>query len=356
MGLSSGRGSTRPTLPGSREARGLRGTTFGPVPSRRFGRSLGINNIPRRVCTYSCVYCQVGRAMQVYCDRRVFFGAGPITTAVLRRIEDAGRACEPIDCLTFIPDGEPTLDVGLGRAIHVLRALGIPIAVVTNGSLLSRADVRAALAEADRVSVKVDAVHEESWRTIDRPHRRMALGPIMNGMRTFASTFEGTLLTETMLVEGVNDSDAETRATAAFVRELDPETAYLTVPTRPPAEPWALPPDERVLARAHEVFCAHHPRVELLIGHEGEAIASTGNPAEDLLALTGVHPVREGALSRLLARAGASWQTVEKLLESGRLVEVRYGAHRYYMHARPGRLRGAGPEPREADRGLHPPR
>ncbi len=334
-------GGSRPALPTSHEARGLRGTAFGPVPSRRFGCSLGINNIPPKVCTYSCVYCQVGRAVQVHSDRRAFFGASAVTTAVRRRVEAALRASQQVDSLTFVPDGEPTLDVGLERSIHVLRDLGIPIAVLTNGSLLTRSDVRAALAEADHVSLKVDTVRDVTWRRINRPHRRLDLAGILDGMLTFASGFEGTLSTETMLVAGLNDDEDELRATGAFVSELNPETAYLTVPTRPPAEGWVVPPEEAVLARAHEIFRRFHPRVELLLGFEGEGFVSAGDPVEDLLAITSVHPMREAAVRRLLARGGAGWDVVEELVERGALTETRYGGHRFYVRA----VRGAGAQP-----------
>jgi len=329
-------GGSRPALPTSHEARGLRGTAFGPVPSRRFGCSLGINNVPPKVCTYSCVYCQVGRAVQVHSDRRAFFGASAVTAAVRRRVEAALRAAQPIDFLTFVPDGEPTLDVGLERSIHVLRDLGVPIAVLTNGSLLTHSDVRAALSEADHVSLKVDTVREGTWRRINRPHRRLELAAILDGMVAFAASFEGSLSTETMLVTGLNDGEDEVRATAAFVADLNPETAYVTVPTRPPAESWAVSPDEGALARAHEIFCRFHPRVELLLGYEGEAFVSTGDPVEDLLCITAVHPMREAAVRRLLDRGGAAWGVVEELVASGALVEVRYGPRRYFVRALPG--------------------
>jgi len=329
-------GGSRPALPTSHEARGLRGTAFGPVPSRRFGCSLGINNIPPKVCTYSCVYCQVGRALQVHSDRRAFFGASAVTAAVRRRVEAAARAGQPIDCITFVPDGEPTLDIGLERSVHVLHDLGIPIAVLTNGSLLTRSDVRAALAEADHVSLKVDTVREETWRRINRPHRRLKLDAILDGMVAFSESFGGFLSTETMLVSGLNDGDSELRATAAFVSDLNPATAYVTVPTRPPAEPWAVAPDEGALARAREIFRRFHPRVELLLGYEGDAFAPTGDPVEDLLCITGVHPMREAAVRRLLARGGTGWGVVEDLVASGALAEVRYGPHRYFVRATPG--------------------
>ena len=173
---------------------------FGPVPSRRLGRSLGINNIPPKVCTYSCVYCQVGRTLKMQVERQAFYAPQEVTQAVRDGIERAGKASEPIDYLTFVPDGEPTLDVNLGREIALLRSLGVPVAVISNGTLIWRDDVRADLMAADWVSLKVDATREEVWRGIDRPHGHLRLSAILEGMLEFAQVYEGDLVTETMLV------------------------------------------------------------------------------------------------------------------------------------------------------------
>ena len=293
------------------------------------GRSARI--IPPKACTYSCVYCQLGRTLRLRTGRQQFRQLGAVVAAVRQKVESARRAGERVDYLTFVPDGEPTLDANLGRTIRLLRPLDIPIAVISNGSLLDREDVRAELAEADWVSFKIDAVHEEIWRRVDRPHRRLRLGPILDGMREFAARFAGQLATETMVLADVNDGELELRATAEFVGELRPATAYLAVPTRPPAEDWVRPACEAALARAYEVFRAWHSHVELLIGYEGDAFASTGDPRDDLLGITAVHPMREAAVRKLVERAGAGWDLVTDLLREGKLVEVEYGAHRYYL-------------------------
>lgn len=317
---------------------------FGPVPSRRLGRSLGINNIPPKVCTYSCVYCQLGRTLRVQTRRRIFQQPETVVTAVEEKVESARRAGEPIDYLTFVPDGEPTLDARLGETIRSLRALDIPIAVISNGALVDREDVRADLAEADWVSLKVDAVGEETWRRVDRPHGRLRLGLILEGMREFAAGFAGELTTETMVLAGLNDAEAALCATAEFAGELCPAVAYLAAPTRPPAEDWARPASEVAMARAYEVFRAWHGRVQLLVGYEGDAFAATGDPREDLLGITAVHPMREAAVRRLVERAGAGWDLVTDLILRGELVEVGYGAHTYY-------LRPIGPRPHRGGRG-----
>jgi wyosine [tRNA(Phe)-imidazoG37] synthetase (radical SAM superfamily) len=304
---------------------------FGPVPSRRLGRSLGINHIPPKVCTYSCAYCQLGRTIRMRAKRQAFFEPAEVEAAVRDQIAAAQRSGEPIDFLAFVPDGEPTLDVNLGRSIRALRTFGIPIAVITNSSLLGDPEVRADLSEADWVSLKVDAVREACWRRIDRPHGDLALDSILEGARQFAVGFTGDLKTETMLLEGVNDGQEELRATARFLGEIRPKTAYISVPTRPPAEAWARAPGEDALARAFETFRERLSRVELLSGYEGDAFASSGDAKRDLLSITAVHPMRESAVLSTLAKSGAEWEVVLELLQTGELVEVTYGSHRYYL-------------------------
>ncbi|MFO7652330.1 MAG: radical SAM protein [Candidatus Krumholzibacteriia bacterium] len=304
---------------------------FGPVPSRRLGRSLGINNIPPKLCPYSCVYCQLGRTLKPTSVRQPFWGPGEVLAAVEAKVAASRRAGEPIDYLTFVPDGEPTLDANLGRTIRALRPLDIPIAVITNGALMPHDDVRDDLAEADWVSLKVDAASENVWRRIDRPHGRLRLEPILAGMRAFVDGFAGILATETMLLSDLNDSEAELRATAVLVGELHPAVAYLGVPTRPPTEPWALPAAESTIASAYEIFRERTDQVELLLGYEGDAFAATGDAREDLLAITAVHPMREAAVRQLIERDGGSWDLVPELIEHQQLVQVDYRGHRYFL-------------------------
>lgn len=140
---------------------------FGPVPSRRLGRSLGINNIPPKVCTYSCVYCQVGKTTRMQSGRVRFYDPQEIYMEVAQKVEKARQKGEAVDYLTFVPDGEPTMDVHLGEEIELLKSLGLKIAVITNGSLVWRQDVRADLAKADWVSFKIDSKRNGSsnWST-----------------------------------------------------------------------------------------------------------------------------------------------------------------------------------------------
>lgn len=304
---------------------------FGPVPSRRFGASLGVNNIPPKHCSYACVYCQLGRTLNMTVARQTFHDPLTIVGAVRSKLDACRERAVQVDVVTIVPDGEPTLDANLGRLIEGLAALGPPVAVITNSSLLDLPEVRAELALADWVSAKVDAVDPEVWRRVDRSHGMLQLGPILAGLRRFAHDFTGTLVTETMLLEGVNDGERQLEALADELAEVAPSIAYIAVPIRPPAEPWARPsPPARVL-RAFELLSRRVAKVELLVGDPPAPVASSGELERDLLAITAVHPLDEDAVVEL----GGGRQALEvaaSLVADGRLAAVPYRGRTFFLH------------------------
>lgn len=243
---------------------------FGPIPSRRLGRSLGINNIPPKICSYSCLYCQVGPTTDRVFEPRDFYPPAQIVEEVAARVTEVRARGEPIDYLSFVPDGEPTLDAGLAETIHLLRPLGIDIAVMTNGSLLWRDDVRRALDTADWVSVKVDAATGSIWQKLNRPHPDVDLTTVQNGIRRFAEEFTGDLVSETMLISGINDHVASLDAIGAVLRSIRPDTAYLAIPTRPTPYPNITAPDEDIVNRGYQILSRYVLRVCLLSGYEGD--------------------------------------------------------------------------------------
>jgi wyosine [tRNA(Phe)-imidazoG37] synthetase (radical SAM superfamily) len=304
---------------------------FGPVPSRRLGRSLGINNIPPKVCTYSCVYCQLGRTLQREVCRRAFFPPERIFIEVAEKAHAARAAGLPIDYLTFVPDGEPTLDINLGKEIEMLKPLGYRLAVISNASLIWDDGVKGDLERADYVSLKVDSVVETAWRRINRPARGLQLPAILEGIVEFSRRFRGYLATETMLVRGVNDDEPSLRQTAEFLSRAGPDKAYISVPIRPPAEGWAALPAEEDLNAAYQIFSERLADVELLVGEEGDQFASTGDVQRDLLAITAVHPMREAAVNSLLSSGGADGEVLWQLLKKGLLKETLYRGKKFYI-------------------------
>jgi len=302
---------------------------YGPVPSRRLGHSLGINNIPPKNCTYSCVYCQLGRTSDMDIKRKVFYQPLELARSVNDKIRQLRENNEPVDYLAFVPDGEPTLDINLGKEIDLLQDIGIKIAVITNSSLLWYEDVRRDLLKADWVSLKVDAVTPKVWHRINRPYKYIKLDNVLEGMADFARVFTGELTTETMLVKGFNDEAGEASAIAGFIAGLKPARSYLSMPTRPPAEQVA-PPNGQTLNNTYQVFSKKLNKVEYLTGYEGNTFTSTGDAADDLLSITAVHPMREDAVAELLNRLGSGWETVQRLITDGKLIELEYRNKKFY--------------------------
>jgi wyosine [tRNA(Phe)-imidazoG37] synthetase (radical SAM superfamily) len=212
---------------------------------------VGINNIPAKACTFSCVYCQVEPITQMWMERHSFYAPEDILQAVQSRVARAKEAAERVDYLAFVRDGEPTLDMNLGKEIRLLKTLEVPIGVITHSSLLWRNDVRNELGLADWVSLKIDAVQETIWRKINRPHKAIGLSLMLDGALAFAITYSGKLAIETMLFKGINDSDDCMKDIVDFLHRLQPDQAYLEIPTRPPAERWGRRPNEAALNRAY---------------------------------------------------------------------------------------------------------
>jgi wyosine [tRNA(Phe)-imidazoG37] synthetase (radical SAM superfamily) len=263
--------------------------------------------------------------------RQDFYSVKEIVESVKKRLEALHAAGDAVDYLSFVPDGEPTLDARLGREIEALKPFGIRIAVITNGSLLWREDVRRELMNADWVSMKVDAAQRNIWRRTDRPVRRLELQKIIDGTHAFANEYKGTLVTETMLVEGVNDGEDNIEDVAGAIQILSPSTAYILTPTRPPAEKWVRPVAGAALTRACNIFRRHLADVQVLAEYEGNAFANAGDIAAELLATTAVHPLREDAVRALLAGVKADWSVVECLVRQGQLRRTEYGRRTFYV-------------------------
>jgi wyosine [tRNA(Phe)-imidazoG37] synthetase (radical SAM superfamily) len=264
-------------------------------------------------------------------ERCPFYEPEEIFIAVKKKVKNALREGEAIDYLTFVPDGEPTLDINLGREMDRLKTLGIKVAVITNGSLIYHNDVKKDLMKADWVSLKFDSTWKASWRKINRPHRDLELSLIMKGMLEFSKIFPGKLVTETMLVEGISTEADILKEMAEFLTRLNPAKAYLAIPTRPPAENWVHPPAPEDINVAFQVFHENLNQVEYLIGYEGDAFAFTGNVEEDLLSITSVHPMRESAVHDFLKKANADWSTVNKLITQNKLAKTDYEGQKFYL-------------------------
>lgn len=298
---------------------------FGPVPSRRLGQSLGIDPIPFKTCNWNCVYCQLGRTTPLANVRRNYFPPEEIVNEVSAALE----AHQPgdIDWVTFVGSGEPTLHASLGWMIRQVKSMtSIPVAVITNGSLLSQPDVRKELLAADAVLPTLDAGSEKLYRAINRPHPAFSFDSLVEGLFAFRAVYTGRLWLEVMLVQGLNDTESALRELAAVVQRIHPDEVHINLPVRPPAEPWVKPPNEEGLMRATALLGGIAHVVTPAVG-----VFDLSGYANVLDAVVGVitrHPMLEDDLLRTLDR----WQpaqvreAVAELEASGRArMVLRYG-------------------------------
>ncbi len=305
---------------------------YGPVPSRRLGQSIGVNNIPPKTCSYSCIYCQLGRTDRMQIKRRAFYKPEDICHEAETKLKQLEAENRRADYFSFVPDGEPTLDINLGAEIGLLKQFNIKIAVITNASLLWMDEVKEDLMKADWVSVSVDAAEEDIWHKIDRPHGTLSHKEILNGMIEFSKEYQGTLVTETMLVEGVNDHEACIGKIAEQLSLIRPSKAYILVPSRPPAESSVKRASKASLSSAARIIRnISGADVECITGDEKEeGFFFTESVADDLLSIASVHPVREDIIDELLRKRKADKKIVTEMLEKGELLEFQYEGKKFY--------------------------
>lgn len=224
---------------------------YGPVPSRRLGISLGVDIIPFKNCSYDCIYCQVGRTTNHTTDRSCFV---PIDL-VINQIKEIVERNNDIDYITLSGSGEPTLNSDMGEIIRRIKDFTkIPVAVLTNGSLLWKMDVRDDLSEADLVVPSVDAVSEQVFRKVNHPVEGLSCRKVLEGIRKFCSDYGGRVYVEVMLVREINDSEEEIGKISEFVRELRADKIQLNTVVRPPSQPDAKPLGEQELLRIKALF------------------------------------------------------------------------------------------------------
>jgi wyosine [tRNA(Phe)-imidazoG37] synthetase (radical SAM superfamily) len=266
--------------------------------------------------------------MQVH--RRKFYQPDELLADV-EKLLNTQSPDEKVDFLTFVPDGEPTLDINLGQEIEMMKGTGVNIAVISNASLIWMEEVSDELQNANWVSLKVDAFTPEVWQEVDRPQGSLIHQEILDGIVKFSKNFRGKLVTETMLVDGINDSPGELEKIASFLKGLDSYMSYISIPIRPPAEASVLPPPEDRINTAFQIFTQHGLNTELLTGYEGNTFGTTGNVENDLLAITSVHPMRQDAVDTFLEKAGTDPGIVNALVKDNKLTRLEYAGNVFYL-------------------------
>jgi wyosine [tRNA(Phe)-imidazoG37] synthetase (radical SAM superfamily) len=289
---------------------------FGPVPSRRLGKSLGIDPIPLKTCNWNCVYCQLGRTSPLTLERGDFAPRQVIVFEVEKALRylHSGEA----DWITFVGSGEPTLHRDMGWMIRQVKACSdLPVAVITNGSLLFLQEVREELSAADAVMPTLDAGNDWLYRLINRAAPRFSFDRLVQGLIQFRKMYSGKLWVETMLVGGMNDTESVLQEIALILESVRPDLVHITLPVRPPAEAGIRPADEMGLERARTILGEVAP-VSIPEAAEAQALR-VGNLSEIILSIVTRHPMQEKELIILLNR----WSTEEVLAAISELVDKK---------------------------------
>ena len=300
---------------------------YGPVPSRRLGQSLGIDTIPLKTCNWNCVYCQLGRTVPLTNERCEYFPREEILSEVQETL--TSHKAGEIDWVTFVGSGEPTLHTSIGWLIRqVKRITDLPVAVITNGSLLYLPEVRQDLIAADAVLPSLDAGTAKLYRQINRPYPEITYERFLGGIVDFQRRYWGKLWIEVMLVRDLNDSEEALGEIAEAIGQIGPDEVHINVPTRPPVETWVQPPDDEGLMRASAILGDFAQVV-----HPAEGtfdLSGYDNPLDAIVSIITRHPMRQEQIERSLTQLAPEQveQSLVDLETSGRAQMVeRYGIH-----------------------------
>ncbi len=299
---------------------------FGPVPSRRLGRSLGIDVTPLKTCSFDCLFCQCGCTTNLVTERDEFVPFDEVCAELERWLAEDGAT----DYITFAGSGEPTLYSRLGELIDFIKArTDIPVIVLSNGTLLYRPEVREETARADIVKVSLSAWNDESFRTINRPAPDLSFERLLSGERNFRSVFSGQLWVEVFLMEGVNAEPEQVQQIADFVAKVHPDKIHLNTAVRPPAETMARPVAKEKLKEFSNVFT---PPAEVIASFDATPAVPTDElSADELVSLIHRHPSTAAQLAELYVADITAVQTALTLLvEEGKLQKETRDGDVYY--------------------------
>ncbi|MGB9894249.1 MAG: radical SAM protein [Candidatus Saccharicenans sp.] len=299
---------------------------YGPVPSRRLGYSLGVDLLPFKTCSLSCIYCQLGRTKKTTVRRHQFFSEKQI----LEEIRDFLKTGVRVDFITFSGSGEPTLSRSIGWLIRKIKKITrIPVAVLTNSTLLSRAAVRKDLVAADIVVPSLDAATQKIFEKINRPHPSLKSEKIIEGLIKFRQQFKGQLWLEILLVKGINDSPAHLQKLKKVVEKIKPDKIHLNTVVRPPAESRAQPLSQDELQKIKEFF---GDRAEVVAGfRKKEQDRAPADIAQAILSIVRRRPVSLEDLEHSLGLTREELSlSLQQLLDSGQVKRVVYQDRYYY--------------------------
>jgi wyosine [tRNA(Phe)-imidazoG37] synthetase (radical SAM superfamily) len=305
---------------------------YGPVPSRRLGRSLGVDLVPCKVCSYDCIYCQIGRTKEKTVERKPYIPMERILDQLYQKLKEGVSA----DCITLAGSGEPTLNSQIGPLIYdIKRHTEIPVAVLTNGSLLGNSQVRESIMEADVVLPSLDCHNQEGFETINRPHPRISFQTMVNGLIAFRKEYPGEIWLEVFILDGINATEADAVEFKHWIEMVNPQKIHLNTAVRPSAENYARQVCQEKMAR----FCK-------ILGERAEVITPyryheeherRDDIGEDLLSLLARRPCTLDDIScGLNVHKNEILKYIGPLVKNDTICMVKKGSAVYYQLKNPG--------------------
>jgi wyosine [tRNA(Phe)-imidazoG37] synthetase (radical SAM superfamily) len=299
---------------------------FGPVPSRRLGFSLGLDLTGRKLCSLDCVYCQLGPTPHKTVARWQYVPIDQIISELKRALRGKRR----IDFITLSGSGEPTLNSQIGPLIKAIKKMTkIPVAVLTNGTLLTSPRVFRTLLNADMVAPSLDAVSQAVFRNVNRPHESLKAAEIVKALVHFGQRFTGQIWLEILFVKGVNDSASEVARLVRQAERIKPDKIHLNTVVRPPAEADAKPVSQAFLRRIAKKFS---PLAQCIAeSHHGRQTKGMRVTADQIVRMAKRRPVTlQDICNSLGLSPNQALKIIERLLSSRRLSSRVFRGKRYY--------------------------
>lgn len=299
---------------------------FGPVLSRRLGFSLGVDLVPLKTCSLDCIYCQVGETTDKTIERREYSSL----VNVISEIKDSLTQHQKVDYITLSGSGEPTLNIHLGGIITAVKGItDIPVAVITNGTLLHLESVREELLAADLVVPSLDAVSQEVFCKINRPHESLEVSKIISGLKRFREFFSGEIWLEIMLIKGLNDIPGEIEKIKSVISSIECNKIQLNTTVRPVTDKVIEPLGREELERIKDLLGA---RCEVIAGFKENQHSVKTNISERIIDIIKRRPLN---LSEISDSLGIPKQRATKyislLKEQGKIESLTYGSELYYQ-------------------------
>jgi len=301
---------------------------YGPVPSRRLGRSLGVDLVPFKTCTFDCVYCQLGRTTNKTMERKEYVSAVEVLEEVKRKLAEE----DVPDYITFAGSGEPTLNSRIGDMIRGIKDLtDIPVAVLTNGSLLWMKEVQDDLMAADLVIPSLDAGDDQLFRYVNRPHGDISFERLVEGLVEFTRRFPGQVWLEILLLKGVTGMPSHVKKIAALVERIAPARVQLNTVCRPPAEEFAFPLSLNDLLSLSGFFPGLVDIISEDSQYHSDAPTFSESREEDILALLRRRPcTSEDIAVGLGIHVAEALKRLNALVDLGSVHSVVSGGRNFY--------------------------